>query len=163
MNNFRELRDSMSEEAQARSNNKALLLNIKHKPIFNPKQACDIYSERDGVPITYVLTSTLPGKGEEMDIFYRERPHPSFGNRYFGLLQRGESVFITNADSIEGCRIAMVENDRGEMVYSSHRHDYKQFKNGNMIDGGRDYDRWAGKVVYYKVENGELKQENADE
>ena len=50
----------------------------------------------------------------------------------------------------------MVENDDGDLEYSQFRHDYKSFKNGNMIDGGRAYIRSGGKFTIYNVLNGEL-------
>ena len=57
----------------------------------------------------------------------------------------------------------MVENDEGMLEYSSHRHDYKQFDNGNMIDGGRDYVRWSGDVVYYQLANGVFNEVRIDD
>jgi hypothetical protein len=51
----------------------------------------------------------------------------------------------------------MVENDEGALEYSRSRHDYKEFKNGNMIDGGRDYIRSSGKVKVFVVRDGVMK------
>ena len=50
----------------------------------------------------------------------------------------------------------LVENDEGNLEYSQYRHDYKSFKNGNMIDGGRDYIRSSGKVFVYVVRDGKM-------
>jgi hypothetical protein len=58
--------------------------------------------------------------------------------------------------------IGMVENDDGDLVYSSNRHDHKSFDNGNMIDGGRDYLHSAGEVQYYKIANGEFYEVRID-
>ena len=46
---------------------------------------------------------------------------------------------ITNADRIEKQEFGLVEDDDDNLQYSAHRHDYKMFENGNMIDGGRSY------------------------
>ena len=51
----------------------------------------------------------------------------------------------------------MVENDDGDLEYSRSRHDYKEFKNGNIIDGGRDYIRSNGKVLVFVVRDGIMK------
>lgn len=125
---------------------------IKHYPITKITQAEKIYSEKDGVPVKHVCTTEF---GDAIaDIFYRETPHPKFGNRYFCLFFRGDDLYVANADSIENLSFGMVENDDGDLEYSRSRHDYKSFKNGNMIDGGRDYIRSSGKVKIYVVRDG---------
>ena len=50
---------------------------IKHEPIFDTQKVCELFSKKDGVPITYVCTSALDDGAQAMDIFYRETPHPS--------------------------------------------------------------------------------------
>ena len=132
---------------------------IKHKPRFNTNKVCEHYSKKDGVPVTYVCTSALGNEAQAMDIFYRETPHPEFGNRYFGIYDTfaGGGVFICNADKIEELEFGLVEDDGGDLVYSSHRHDYKQFSNGNMIDGGRAYIKCAAnEVKHYVVRDGKM-------
>ena len=125
---------------------------IKHYPITKITQAEKIYSEKDGVPVKHVCTTEF---GDAIaDIFYRETPHPKFGNRYFYLFFRGDDLYVANADSIENLSFGMVENDDGDLEYSRSRHDYKSFNNGNMIDGGRDYIRSSGKVKIYVVRDG---------
>ena len=125
---------------------------IKHYPITKITQAEKIYSEKDGVPVKHVCTTEF---GDAIaDIFYRETPHPKFGNRYFCLFFRGDDLYVANADSIENLSFGMVENDDGDLEYSRSRHDYKSFNNGNMIDGGRDYIRSSGKVKIYVVRDG---------
>lgn len=125
---------------------------IKHYPITKTTQAEKVYSEKDGVPVKHVCTTEF---GDAIaDIFYRETPHPKFGNRYFCLFFRGDDLYIANADSVENLSFGMVENDDGDLEYSRSRHDYKSFKNGNMIDGGRNYIRSSGKVKIYVVRDG---------
>jgi hypothetical protein len=58
---------------------------VMHNPLFDTDKVCKHYSEKDGVPIKYVCTSALGDEAQAMDIFYRDTPHPEFGNRYFGL------------------------------------------------------------------------------
>jgi hypothetical protein len=132
---------------------------IKHEPLFDTNKVCELYSKKDGVPVTYVCTSALGHETQAMDIFYRKTPHPEFGNRYFGLYHNYFSggIVIANADKIEQAEFGLVEDDDGNLQYSAHRHDYKEFKNGNMIDGGRAYIKSSMcEVKHYVVCNGEM-------
>jgi hypothetical protein len=129
-------------------------LNIKHKPIFKTDTVVEHYSKKDGVPVKYVCTSALSGEAQAMDIFYRDTPHPEFGNRYFGMfIDTQDRVMITNADVIEGAEFAMIQDGKGNLHYSAHRHDCKMIGD-NMIDGGRAYIRSSGDVVLYKIHDG---------
>ena len=132
---------------------------IKHKPLFDTDEICEHYTKKDGVPVTYVCTSALGHEAQAMDIFYRDTPHPTFGNRYFGLYNNPftGNLMITNADRIEQAEFGLVEDDEGDLQYSAHRHDYKKFENGNMIDGGRAYIKSSMcEVKLYVVHNGEM-------
>lgn len=121
------------------------MINVKHHPIFDTEKVSAIYTEKDGVPVKYVCTSaTNRSATYSADVFYRETPHPEFGNRYFGLYQNSfandAQVMIVNADMIEDLTFEMIEID-GSLHYSQHRHDYRGIGNGVAIDGGRDYYR----------------------
>jgi hypothetical protein len=133
-------------------------MNIKHFPRLDAEKAARFYSEKDGVDIRYVCTSAVTSYGaQSADIFYRETPHPVFGNRYFGLFQNVEGqLMITGTDGIEGLEFNMVDVD-GELHYSQHRHDYRVV--GDVaIDGGRSYLRRSGNlnrpVKQLKVKDG---------
>jgi len=129
-------------------------LNIKHEPIFKTDAMAEHYSKKDGVEVKYVCTSALGGEAQAMDIFYRDTPHPEFGNRYFGMfIDLQDRVMITNADRIDGAEFAMIEDSEGNLHYSAHRHDYKEV-DGKMVDGGRAYIRSSGDVVLYKIRDG---------
>lgn len=131
-------------------------MKIIHKSIFTTDKIEEHYTKKDGVPVKYVLTSTIPETDVLADIFYRDTPHPEFGNRYFALIPKADNmVAITNADAFEGHYIGMVMNDEGDLEYSSYRHDYKSFDNGSVIDGGRDYVR-GNKILPYRIINGNL-------
>jgi hypothetical protein len=117
-------------------------MNIRHNPNLDIEAVTRLYSEKDGVPVKYVCTSA-PNRSAAYaaDIFYRETPHPEFGNRYFGLYVNSYGqLMITNADKIEELDFNMVEID-GVQHYSQHRHDFRGVGNGVAIDGGRDYFR----------------------
>lgn len=129
------------------------MTNIKHYPITNTKKVEQLYSEKDGVPVKHVCTTEF-NNGIIADIFYRETPHPEFGNRYFAILFRDDVPYIASADEVENLTFGMVTNDDGDLEYSQSRHDYKSFNNGNMIDGGRDYIRSNGIVKIYVVRHG---------
>ncbi len=133
---------------------------IKHIPMFDTDKICELYSEKDGVPVKYVCTTTPTEQGtNSADVFYRATPHPEFGNRYFGLYksQGTGNLMITNADAVEGFEFGLVEDDEGTLQYSADRWDYKQFDNGNMIDGGRAYIRSSGCTIHrHVVRDGEM-------
>ena len=129
-------------------------MNIKHYPILDIEKIIKHYEEKDGVPITYVCTTDLRASDNPVDIFFRESPHPEFGNRYFGLRYHLGNVYINNADQVEELEFGVVENDTNELEYSQSHHDYKSFKNGNMIDGGRVYIRTSGCKDVYCIKDG---------
>ena len=147
-------------------------MNIKHHNFLDKERVCELYSKKDGVPITYVCTSALGAEAQAMDIFYRETPHPNFGNRYFGLYEANNyggvrgGLMITNADKIEDAEFGMVEGSNG-WEYSQHRHDYRDVEgSGCAIDGGRAYFKRAGDlsvpVKYFVVKDGKfVEKENA--
>lgn len=130
-------------------------MQIKHYPITNIAVAEKLYSEKDGVPVKHVCTTEF--HDVIADVFYRDTPHPEFGNKYFAILFRGDKLYVANADEVENLTFGMVENDEGNLEYSQSRHDYKSFDNGNMIDGGRDYIRSSGKVRVFVVRDGVMK------
>jgi hypothetical protein len=129
-------------------------MNIQHSPLFDTARAEKLYSEKDGVPVKYVCTSATYGTADfAADVFYRETPHPEFGNRYFGLYRNpyasDATVMIANADPIESFEFGMVEGPGG-WEYSQHRHDYRPVGDC-AVDGGRAYFKRAGDLsVPYK-------------
>lgn len=144
-------------------------MNINHRPILETAKVEKLYSEKDGVPVKYVCTSALGGEAVAMDIFYRETPHPEFGNRYFGLywhrlhFELPAELMITNADKIEGAEFGMVEVD-GQLHYSQHRHDF--YSVGEVaVDGGRAYFRRIGDMSvptkWFTVKDGVFVEENS--
>tara|TARA_Y100000389_G_C17284757_1_gene424839 strand:+ start:326 stop:760 length:435 start_codon:yes stop_codon:yes gene_type:complete len=144
-------------------------MNINHTPILDAKRVCELYSEKDRVPVTYVCTSAIGGEAQAMDIFYRETPHPDFGNRYFGLYRNQHfgadgMIMITNTDKIETLEFGMVEGPEG-WEYSQHRHDYRQVGDC-AVDGGRAYFRQVGDlsaiVKYMKIVDGKFVEKSND-
>lgn len=140
-------------------------MTIKHYPVFDIDKVKEHYTEKDGVPVQYVCTTDLALSDTPADVFYRETPHPEFGNRYFGLYADREGrAMITNADGVEELEFGMVVNDDGDWEYSQSHHDYKQFQNGSMIDGGRAYIRYNGHHVVYRLVDGDfVKNEDSKE
>lgn len=122
-------------------------MNIKHRPYFDTMIISEHYSNKDKVPLEYVCTSA-PNKHADYaaDIFYRETPHPEYGNRYLGIYRNGDNqVMITNCDMIEDLSFSMIEGPNG-WEYSQHRHDYRQVGR-TAIDGGRSYTKLVGDVL----------------
>lgn len=135
---------------------------IKHYPNLNIKDIEKHYTEKDGVPIKYVCTSSInPDTTYAYDIFYREDPHPKFGNRYFGIIAFDKKAYITNADRIEDFDFYMLVDEDGDYYYSQHRHHFIKIKD-DYIDGGRAYVHYNNptKIVYMKMKNGEFVIEN---
>lgn len=130
---------------------------FKHAPILDTQACIQHYSEKDGVEVKYVCTTDLVASDVPVDVFYRETPHPQFGNRYFGLYYDSvrDSVMICNADMVEDFDFGMIEDKDGNYWYSASHHDCI-FIDGSMIDGGRVYTRFSGNVTYFKVKNGDF-------
>ena len=132
-------------------------MTIKHSPVFDTERVIEHYSNKDGVPVKYVCTTDINNVDMPVDVFYRETPHPEFGNHYFGLfLDHTGRIMITNADRVEELEFGLVVNDDGDWEYSRSTHDFKQFENGSMIDGGRSYIRSSGYHVVHRVKDGEF-------
>ena len=134
---------------------------IKHIPLFDIAKIEAHYTEKDGVPVKYVCTSAIKEHAEfAADVFYRETPHPTFGNRYFAIYRNpfadNASIMITNADEIEYLNFTMIKDSNGDFHYSQHRHDYKVVEK-QMIDGGRSYVRHGGGRIYgFVVKDGKF-------
>lgn len=146
-------------------------MNIKHHPLFDTARAEKLYSEKDNVTVKYVCTSAIGSEAQAMDIFYRETPHPEFGNRYFGIYHATgygaalePQIMITNADKIETLEFGMIEGTEG-WEYSQHRHDYRSVGDC-AVDGGRSYFRRVGDLSvptkYMKLVDGEFVDEKQD-
>lgn len=146
-------------------------MNIHHEPLFDVEKVTAHYTEKDGVEVKYVCTSaTTEHAAQAADIFYRETPHPEFGNRYFGiyrvfgLAEVDPQIFICNADAIEDFEFGMIEGPAG-WEYSQHRHDYRSVGDC-AIDGGRSYFKRVGDLSvptkYMKIVDGEFVDEKQD-
>ena len=129
-------------------------MNIQHEPVFDTDKVEILYSEKDGVPVKYVCTTDLLASDLPADIFYRETPHPQFGNYYFGILRHNSQTMITNADIVESFEFGMIEDD-GKYYYSQSHHDYKVVGD-KMIDGGRAYVRSSGSTTNMRIAGGKF-------
>lgn len=137
-------------------------MNIRHPTIFDKDKIIEHYSKKDGVEIKYVCTTDLRRSDVPADIFYRETPHPVFGNRYFSLFYEpsitGNStptIMIGNADIVESFEFGMIKSSNDEWYYSSSHHDCI-FIEDKMIDGGREYIRSSNLSGVFKIVNGEF-------
>ena len=131
-------------------------MNINHEPLFDTAKVEAHYTEKDGVDVQYVCTTDLNASDVPVDVYYRETPHPQFGNRYFGLYYDTirDHLMICNADKVEELEFGMIEVD-GKYYYSQSHHDYKVIE-GKMIDGGRAYIRSSGGAVSMRVKAGKF-------
>ncbi len=145
--------------------------DIRHANILDVDKAIRHYEKKDGVSITYVCTTDLRQSDRPADVFYRETPHPEFGNRYFGLFRNPHpaadadgNIYITNADVVEDHDFAMIQDDNGTFWYSQCHHDCL-FIDGKMIDGGREYVRFSGNardIKMFKIKDGQFKLESEE-
>ena len=135
-------------------------MNIQHESLFDTAKVEELYTQKDGVDVTYVCTTDLSASDVPMDIFYRATPHPEFGNRYFGLYRDRvrDNLMITNADMIEDLEFGMIEGPNG-WEYSQHRHDYRSVGDC-AVDGGRSYFKRVGDLSvptkFMKIVDGEF-------
>lgn len=122
--------------------------NIVHHPVF---VGCRLEHFDDG-PLEYVCTSDF------VDYYYRETPHPKFGNHYLGIsvddYGMRDRVVLSRGDHIEDKTFGMIRDDNGAFHYSSYVHDYVELSNGKFIDGGRDYIRTNTDVVIMQIKDG---------
>jgi hypothetical protein len=134
-------------------------MKVKHPTIFNKDKVTEHYTKKDGTPVQYVCTTDLTASDVPADVYYRETPHPEFGNRYFGLYydKTRDHMMITNADIVESFEFGMITDKDNYYYYSSSHHDCL-FIDGKMIDGGREYIRSTGLEGVYKIENGKFKE-----
>jgi hypothetical protein len=118
------------------------LLEIVHRPRLDVEKIKGFYSEKDGVDVRYVCTTAIEAQNARaVDVFFRDTPHPRFGNRYLGLYNSSlyDGLAICDADSVEELSFCMIEYG-GKLHYSQHRHDFYSV-GASAIDGGRAYCR----------------------
>ena len=92
-------------------------------------------------------------------LFYQDKPPVEGYSHYFGILMRGENVYITCGQSAVDTEIIGIMSKEHEVIYSRFRHDYRLTEDGTcMIDGGRDYlkSNGAGRLVKMKIVEDEL-------
>ena len=138
------------------------IMKILHNPQFNTEKVTEHYTKKDGVPVRYVCTTDLDESDKPIDIYYRDTPHPDFGNYYFGLFADGDRMMICKADTVEKYNFGLLgKEDSDEWVYSQSHHDFVETDSG-YIDGGRVYIKRGGedldnqKHVVAKVVDGEF-------
>lgn len=138
-------------------------MDIHHRPQFDTSKVIEHYSNKDGVDIKYVCSTEITADDVVIDVYYRETPHPEFGNKYFGLYRSPHSghLMITNADKIEEMTIeAIMPEGFDQWHYSQCRHDY--YTVGNVaIDGGRAYTKLVGDMSNlqrntFSIKDGEM-------
>jgi|TARA_B110000285_G_scaffold71230_1_gene82052 hypothetical protein len=131
--------------------------DIQHRPVYDTKKVENLYTEKDGTPVSYVCTTDLLASDQPVDIFYRSTPHPEFGNYYFGLYTNHYAekaqIMITNADMVEDFEFGMIKDESDKYHYSQSHHDCRWIGD-KMIDGGRRYIRASGGVDEFKIKDG---------
>lgn len=130
---------------------------IKIKPRFFKEEVIKIVEEKKSAK--FVFESTIKQStgwlNQPVAIFYTEEKHPVSQSNYFGLLEQHGSWYIV--DGSTAATDFTVMEDGGDYYNSVFRHDCFM-KNGNGIDGGRDYLKVIGHPKLYTaiVKNGEI-------
>lgn len=86
--------------------------------------------------------------GTPAAVFYQVKPPQEAYSHYFAIFVEGDTHYITSGQtSVEGT-ITAVQAKNGEIIYSSHRHDYRVSTDQTVwIDGGRDYVRSGSETL----------------
>jgi len=105
---------------------------------------------------------------QTMAVFYNETPHPD-GSNYMGVFFRSGEMFVTDALPHIADYYNCVEAENGQIIYSRHRHDYRESDDESVtIDGGQDYLKygWTPKfkdfnpeenIKQFKIVDGEVR------
>ncbi len=99
---------------------------------------------------------------EPVAIFYNEKPAKPEYSSYFGLLYKGNTLYITAGESAFKDPINGFIDTDGSFIYSRFRHDYRvSWDESKMIDGGRDYLRCnnVSDIVSAKIDGDHLEIE----
>tara|TARA_B110000305_G_scaffold114180_1_gene128443 strand:- start:546 stop:989 length:444 start_codon:yes stop_codon:yes gene_type:complete len=134
-------------------------MEIQHTTVTQIDKIIETYKRTEGTDIVYVCTTDLITTDFPNDIFYRDTPHPEFGNQYIGIAVEGDNITVCNADQIVNLHFGIVENDEGLLEYSRSKSEVKEFANGNTISGGRASIQSNAPVDIYKVVDGSLRLE----
>lgn len=113
-------------------------------------------------------------KGRQCAVFYGSTTHPVSNSKYFAIFwtkdqeKWADVPAIMSGAWIEDMDFAGVIADNGDVIYSRHRHDFRESDDGSVwIDGGRDYVRtnvsdpsrhctlsvFKGRVEYWEPKN----------
>lgn len=108
-------------------------------------KACELYNGATYMGYWSVKRRDGNWTDDPVDVFYQPNPDKDKGHsHYFGLFVRDGKLFITDAASAFADPIFGIITDDGEVIVSRYRHNYVE-KDGYMIDGGRDYNRFGHK------------------
>jgi len=87
-------------------------------------------------------------KGHQCAVFYADTAHPISNSRYFAVFWTVDQEKWANVPAImdgswiEDMTFVSVLAQNGDVIYSRHRHDFRESDDGSVwIDGGRDYTR----------------------
>lgn len=137
--------------------------DINHQPVFKIDKVINKYRQA-GENFKYVCTTDLLASDVPVDIFYRDAPHPIYGNHYMGLFVGGEEkkVYVCNADLIENLEFGMIQDSKGAFHYSQSHHHYNEIEADIFIDGGRQYVRAGGtplpELRFFQVKDGKFEE-----
>lgn len=102
---------------------------------------------------------------EPVMYFWTDEKHPQ-GSHYFTLRMHDKNAYISNGGNLEDIVIEGAYTKNGTVVYSAYRHDYQDFGDGLMADGGQEYFRCSvpddGGIIRFKFKDGKAYEVTKD-
>lgn len=126
-------------------------MKIAHAPVLPVEGIQAQLYEKYGNEYSYVCTTSIPSDLPVMlfDVYWD-------GERYVGAhyCKDTATVFSQHLPDFEELLFACVMDDRGYWAYSESHTDYREFKNGNIIQGGRNFTYANGEVRFFQPDEG---------
>jgi hypothetical protein len=131
------------------------MMNIAHTPNLIVEQVQDWFLAQKEQEYSYVATTTLPehDPSKLFDVYWS-------GTDYYGVAYSEEYGEVTSQrlEDFEELLFTVVEDDGGYWRYSESVSDYREFLNGNIIQGGRSFTYANGTVRFLFAASGELEE-----
>lgn len=131
------------------------MMNIAHTPNLIVEQVQDWFLAQKEAEYSYVATTTLPEQDPNrlFDVYWS-------GEDYYGVAYNDEYGEVTSQklEDFEELLFTVVQDDGGYWRYSESVSDYREFLNGNIIQGGRSFTYANGPVRFLFASSGELEE-----
>lgn len=131
------------------------MMKIAHTPNLVVEQVEGWFLANKNQQHSYVATTALPEQDQDrlFDVYWS-------GEEYYGVSYNEEYGEVTSQklEDFEELLFTVVEDDGGYWRYSESVSDYREFLNGNIIQGGRSFAYANGSVRFLFASSGELEE-----